>query len=1143
MHLKKEKSGFPAPPSKASGRALLPCLLAALLFIFLLPCAGRAAAATTATLDGPIVTDVNTESSINNGNETIIITLNGNTWVPDVASNAAKRNLLFDSMVTANEPEQWAKVIAALKSKAASDYKSVISYTYDTDPYTVTITLPQVSGYNITADQKVTVNIPPSLLEDSGSPVSTPPSFTIQADPQATITGSITTATEADIVHGGKTIVIALTNEKWAPDIVTTTSKREQLFDCLTTTDQPAEWEKVITALKSAPDPRSVISLTNDSTVTITLPPVPDYHISDRQTITLDQQKVKSLLQNKSTLTEPAPSFIIDPATTTAGYDLMLNGQSKSQIQESDIKNNNNQKIQITITLRDNTWATDVATNKAKRDLLFDSMVAASEPEQWAKVINQLKSKGSNAITLSPTNDTVTITLPQVSDYNITADQRITLTVPSTLLADNYPVDNPFTFTIKADQAAAVSGIITLSVTEADIVNGGRTIVITLTNTTWEPDIATSLTKRELLIGGFSATGDTNQWQKVIDAMKAAAVFTRTSDQVLTITLPPVPGFNLSGEIKVNLTVPGSVVTAATDLPVGEAFTITPVTTQTATLSGTITQSTTESNIVSGGRTIIITLADDTWAADVASDPNKRNALLDGLSAPTGTDGDKWNTNVRNEIKNKAGTDPSVVVRTSDKVVTITLPPVSGFDITDDITVSLTIPAIVLTTANKDITASPAFTIYAIKATLSGTFVTAPPDVAAIVAGGKTIIITLTNATWASDVATNQAKRQALIDGFVANNNDSEWARVKDALKNDPRSVTRTSNTVVTIKLPPVPGYNITSGQTITLTIPAALISGSTNDVTATPSLQVGSAATATISGTLLPSATASDIVAGGKTIVITLTNGTWAADVATNQAKRQALIDGFIANNNRNDKEWAKVKAALKADPASVTRDSDRMVTIKLPAVPDYDITASQTVSLTIPKAALVGSSADVIATPSFTITLPVFTSRGTLEESLANGNLDKYMETLPLNQIYIVVPKKYINTIAINHTALGDSSVTIVDVLAEPEVASVKVTAGTTERTTTTYSLSGGKRKFSLGFAGLSTPGDITVSVLDSSGNKLQSDVTRKISNGKKSYTEAPQTTLEGSYNLYKLMTNNTLLKNILKYYSLADLTVGTP
>ncbi|OIQ58737.1 hypothetical protein MOTE_17290 [Moorella thermoacetica] len=686
---------------------------------------------------------------------------------------------------------------------------------------------------------------------------------------------------------------------------------------------------------------------------------------------------------------------------------------------KNDIKNN--KLIQITITLNDNTWAADVKTTKAKRELLFDSMVAASEPEQWAKVINQLKSKGSNAITLSPTNDTVTITLPQVSDYNITADQKITLTVPSTLLANNYPIDNPLTFTIVADQAAAVSGTITPSVTEADIVNGGRTIVITLTNATWAPDIATNLTKRELLIGGFSATGDTSQWQTLIDAMKAAAVFTRTSDQVLTITLPPVPGFNLTGEINVSLTVPGSVLSGSysgdtpPDLPVGEAFTITPVTTQTATLSGTITQSTTESNIVSGGRTIIITLADDTWAADVASDPSKYYALFDGLSAPAGADGDKWNNDVINEIKNKASTDPSVFVRTSDQVLTITLPPVNGFDITGDITVSLTIPASVLTTANEPITVSPAFTISAIKATLSGTFVTAPPDKTAI--------------------------------------------------------------------------------------------------------------------------------VAGGKTIVITLINGTWASDVATNLTKRRALIDGFIANNNRNDKEWAKVKAALMADPRSVTRDSDSVVTIMLPPVPDYDIIAPQTVSLTIPKAALAGSSADVIATPSFTITLPAYTSRGTLEETLTNGNLDKYMETLPLNQIFIVVPKKYINTIAINYTALGDSSVTIVDVLAEPEVASVKVTAGTTERTATTYSLSGGKRKFSLGFAGLSTPGDITVSVLDSSGNKLQSDVTRKISNGKKSYTEAPQTTLEGSYNLYKLMTDNTLLKNILKYYSLADLTVGTP
>lgn len=36
----------------------------------------------------------------------------------------------------------------------------------------------------------------------------------------------------------------------------------------------------------------------------------------------------------------------------------------------------------------------------------------------------------------------------------------------------------------------------------------------------------------------------------------------------------------------------------------------------TAEISGTITESTTEANIVSGGKVIVITLVDDTWVAD-----------------------------------------------------------------------------------------------------------------------------------------------------------------------------------------------------------------------------------------------------------------------------------------------------------------------------------------------------------------------------------------------------------------------------------------------------------------------------------------------------------------------------------------------
>ncbi|MCL6639568.1 MAG: hypothetical protein K6T80_07835, partial [Firmicutes bacterium] len=284
-----------------------------------------------------------------------------------------------------------------------------------------------------------------------------------------------------------------------------------------------------------------------------------------------------------------------------------------------------------------------------------------------------------------------------------------------------------------------------------------------------------------------------------------------------------------------------------------------------------------------------------------------------------------------------------------------------------------------------------------------------------------------------------------------------------------------------------------------------------------------------------------SDIVAGGKTVIITLAGGTWAADAASSATKRNALIDGFAASSDLA--AWNLVKAALKANPGSVVRSSDTVMTITLPPVPAYEIIADQTVQLTIPKALLGQLSVDVpVATP-LTVTIPVYNVRGTLEESLGNGSLAGYLETIPLQQIYIIVPKKYINTIEIGYTALGNSTVTSIDVVAEPEVASVKAAAGGTERTAAAFTPYNGKRKYNLGFAGLDPTKEITISAFDSGGNKLQGDITKKITGGKKSYAEAPATSLAGSYKMYRLVTDSTLLKNILKYYPLADLTVSTP
>lgn len=117
------------------------------------------------------------------------------------------------------------------------------------------------------------------------------------------------------------------------------------------------------------------------------------------------------------------------------------------------------------------------------------------------------------------------------------------------------------------------------------------------------------------------------------------------------------------------------------------AFTGEPATDPAVTMSGTL-DGATEQDIRDGGKTIILTLVNDTWV-DGANFNTDRLFIL-GASGSLGVDGSlatatSWDT-VNSSIPATA------VVRTSDTVVTITLPALALYDITENETFSFTIP-------------------------------------------------------------------------------------------------------------------------------------------------------------------------------------------------------------------------------------------------------------------------------------------------------------------------------------------------------------------------------------------------------------------------------------------------------------------
>lgn len=127
-----------------------------------------------------------------------------------------------------------------------------------------------------------------------------------------------------------------------------------------------------------------------------------------------------------------------------------------------------------------------------------------------------------------------------------------------------------------------------------------------------------------------------------------------------------------------------------------------------AALTGTIATAT-EANIVTGGRTIILTLTGDTFLAagtgPIGSTANTQ-ALINGIDSAQ-AEATGWDAVV------KAGIATTDVVRTSSTVATITLPAFAAYNITATETITASIPAAVLTLAGA-VVAAPTFQVTAV---------------------------------------------------------------------------------------------------------------------------------------------------------------------------------------------------------------------------------------------------------------------------------------------------------------------------------------------------------------------------------------------------------------------------------------------
>ncbi|MDA0269545.1 MAG: IPT/TIG domain-containing protein [Chloroflexi bacterium] len=357
----------------------------------------------------------------------------------------------------------------------------------------------------------------------------------------------------------------------------------------------------------------------------------------------------------------------------------------------------------IIITLTNDTWVADDGTFAAQRQNIINGISSAqAEGTGWNAVVRAGLVVG-NVVRTSAT--VVTVTLPAFATYNITANETVTVTVPGTAVTGGNPIVAAPTFNILAASAAITGTIQAGANTEAAIVAGGGTIIITLTNDTWVPDDGTFAAQRQNIINGItSAQAEGTGWNTTVRDTLAVGTVVRTSATVVTVTLPAIAGYDITADETITVTVPATAIASAGALTAAPTLTIVAALPVSAAITGTIQAgANTEAAIVADGGTIIITLTNDTWVAAGGVFDGQRQNIINGITS-AGAEGAGWNAVVQ------AGLAVGTVVRTSGTVVTVTLPAFAGYNITANETITVTVPATAVTGAAL-IVAAPTFTI------------------------------------------------------------------------------------------------------------------------------------------------------------------------------------------------------------------------------------------------------------------------------------------------------------------------------------------------------------------------------------------------------------------------------------------------
>lgn len=545
-----------------------------------------------------------------------------------------------------------------------------------------------------------------------------------------------------------------------------------------------------------------------------------------------------------------------------------------------------------------------------------------------------------------------------------------------------------------------------VSSTQADIIAGGGTIILTLetgrlapTNDTWGATMGANNAVTQALIDNLTSSGaEANGWNNIVRAGLTFSDVTRDSDSQVTILLPAFGSYSITISEVITATVPATTLTGGNG-----PFDGTPVITVSPPAGNNDT-------VWSGAGDEKLYLQSGQFTSTIKDSEDVSAVTTPGSVATDGTDC-PWMGSANDKAYLQSGQFTSTVKTSLD--MTAVDSDMNGISV--DETPNTPVMG---NSANKMFLMSGQFSLTVKDSESTGTIDLTPTGISEDGTNtpwsGQLNLTTFTDTLYLQSGQFTSTLKTSLNVGAI------------DSVVNDLSFSNGTGDT------PMIGSANdklyLLSGQfstTIHDSEDVSAVDSSPNGIDVNDRYVASGPLALAVSGTIVMSKAETDIVAGADTIVLIVSGDTWVATLGADNAITQALIDGLLSDKNQTNGWNNIVKDGLTA--AQVTRTSDTIVTITLPAFSTYDISGTETITVTAPATALSGAVA-LVGAPTFDITATP--PPRALPRRIAAGNQDQFINFIsPDGTVYAMNTPHQFGRWVISDSGKGTPPINYID------------------------------------------------------------------------------------------------------------------